>query len=347
MTLERPDLVRPLTTVHEPRKAPVVMTPEEVASLLEASPGPSGARRSAWPMAQAFARRRSSGLKVTDIDSQRMRSGSSRARAIVTVTRCFRPICSSVLRNWWKLARPPAWLFPNQHTPFSPVNPRGLVEPGLPCGSVRRAGIKKAVSLHTLRRCFATHLLEQGVDVRVIQVLLGHKKLGTTALYTRVAVNTIRDVTSPLERLGVNLDEDDRRPPDRAAWRGLALEVADIFRAHGAAWRTGQRRSCRASAQLKVMSAIETCRTAALGGHVERCEDCAHERVAYNSCRNRHCPKCQAAAARQWLAEREAELLPVPYYHVVFTLPAAIGADRVPEQGRASTTSCSGPPPRR
>ena len=77
---------------------------------------------------------------------------------------------------------------------------------------------------------------------------------------------------------------------------------------------------------MKVMSAIETCRTAALGGHVERCEDCAHERVAYNSCRNRHCPKCQGAAARQWLADREAELLPVPYYHVVFTLPAAIGA---------------------
>jgi len=79
------------------------------------------------------------------------------------------------------------------------------------------------------------------------------------------------------------------------------------------------------------MSAIETCRTSALGGHVERCEDCAHERIAYNSCRNRHCPKCQAAAAKQWLAERwlaerEAELLPVPYYHVVFTLPASIGA---------------------
>ena len=74
------------------------------------------------------------------------------------------------------------------------------------------------------------------------------------------------------------------------------------------------------------MSAIETCRTAALGGHVERCEDCAHERIAYNSCRDRHCPKCQAAAARQWLEDREAELLPVPYYHVVFTLPASIGA---------------------
>ena len=76
--------------------------------------------------------------------------------------------------------------------------------------------------------------------------------------------------------------------------------------------------------QLKVMSAIENCRTAALGGHVERCEDCAYTTIAYNSCRNRHCPKCQGAAAKQWLAERQADLLPVPYYHIVFTLPAAI-----------------------
>jgi Putative transposase/Transposase zinc-binding domain len=103
------------------------------------------------------------------------------------------------------------------------------------------------------------------------------------------------------------------------------LEVADVFRAHGAAWREANPGHASLS-QLKVMSAIETCRTSALGGHVERCEDCAHERIAYNSCRNRHCPKCQGATARQWLAEREAELLPVPYYHVVFTLPAAIGA---------------------
>jgi hypothetical protein len=103
------------------------------------------------------------------------------------------------------------------------------------------------------------------------------------------------------------------------------LEVADVFRAHGAAWREANPGHVSLG-QLKVMSAIETCRTAELGGHLERCEDCAHTRVAYNSCRNRHCPKCQGAVARQWLAEREAELLPVPYYHVVFTLPAAIGA---------------------
>ncbi|MBV9287511.1 MAG: IS91 family transposase [Hyphomicrobiales bacterium] len=104
-----------------------------------------------------------------------------------------------------------------------------------------------------------------------------------------------------------------------------SLEVADVFRAHGAAWREANAGHV-SLAQLKIMSAIETCRTATLGGHVERCEDCAHERIAYNSCRNRHCPKCQGAAARQWLEDREAELLPVPYFHVVFTLPAAIGA---------------------
>jgi len=103
------------------------------------------------------------------------------------------------------------------------------------------------------------------------------------------------------------------------------LEVADVFRAHGAAWRKANAGHV-SLAQLKAMSAIESCRTSALGGHIERCEDCAHTRVAYNSCRNRHCPKCQAAAARQWLEDREAELLPVPYYHVVFTLPASIGA---------------------
>src|SRR6266487_3140150 len=103
------------------------------------------------------------------------------------------------------------------------------------------------------------------------------------------------------------------------------LEVADIFRGHGPAWRQANAGHVSLD-QLKVMSAIEVCRTAALGGHVERCEDCAFTRIAYNSCRNRHCPKCQWPAAQAWLAAREAELLPVPYFHVVFTLPAAIGA---------------------
>jgi len=102
-----------------------------------------------------------------------------------------------------------------------------------------------------------------------------------------------------------------------------ALEVADIFRAHGPAWRRTNAGHVGLG-QLKAMSAIERCRTAAFGGHVARCEKCAHTQIAYNSCRNRHCPKCQGAAAKAWLADRQAELLPVPYYHVVFTLPAPI-----------------------
>jgi len=102
-----------------------------------------------------------------------------------------------------------------------------------------------------------------------------------------------------------------------------ALEVADIFRAHGPAWRDAQRAHL-SLAQLKVMSAITQCRTAALGGHVLRCDGCGVEQVSYNSCRNRHCPKCQSSAAKRWLDARQADLLPVEYYHVVFTLPAPI-----------------------
>ena len=104
----------------------------------------------------------------------------------------------------------------------------------------------------------------------------------------------------------------------------LALEVADVFLAHGPAWRQAQRGHLSLT-QLKVMSAIERCRSSALGGHVLRCAGCGRDQIAYNSCRNRHCPKCQGPAARRWLAAREADLLPVEYYHVVFTLPAPIG----------------------
>ena len=104
-----------------------------------------------------------------------------------------------------------------------------------------------------------------------------------------------------------------------------SIEVADIFRAAGPNYRKAHTGHLSLS-QLKVMSAVEHCRTAALGGHVEACEDCGEWRIAYNSCRNRHCPKCQGAAARTWLAEREADLLPVGYFHVVFTLPAEVAA---------------------
>src|SRR6266568_4367337 len=119
-----------------------------------------------------------------------------------------------------------------------------------------------------------------------------------------------------------------------------ALAVADIFRGHGAAWRHANRGHVSLD-QLKAMSAIESCRTTALGGHVARCEDCAHTMIAYNSCRNRHCPKCQGAAAREWMAAREAELLPVPYPCRLY----AAGGDqrhRLPQQGHDLRSSVHG-----
>jgi len=103
------------------------------------------------------------------------------------------------------------------------------------------------------------------------------------------------------------------------------LEVADVFRRHGDVWRA-ENAARLSSGQRRVMTAIEICRTAALGGHIEQCDDCSHTRIAYNSCRNRHCPKCQWRSAVAWLEARKAELLPLPYFHVVFTLPAEIGA---------------------
>jgi hypothetical protein len=117
-----------------------------------------------------------------------------------------------------------------------------------------------------------------------------------------------------------------------------ALEIADIFRDHGPAWRKANAGHVSLG-QLKVMSAIESCRTLALGGHVMRCEDCLHTQIAYDSCRNRHCPKCQGSQALAWMKQRKSELLDVPYFHVVFTLPARIAAAGVGRHPKPYTMS--------
>ena len=207
VTLERPDLVRHLTTVQEPRKAPVVLSQEEVARFLQAAPGVK--YRAALSVAYGAGLRVSEvvALKVSDIDSQRMTLRVEQGKGQRDRYVMLSPQLLELLRQWWRAARPQAWLFPGQN----PVNPMTARQLGRAVhAAARAAGIKKRVSPHTLRHSFATHLLEQNVDIRVIQVLLGHAKLETTALYTRVAVNTIRDVTSSLERLGVNIA---RRPP--------------------------------------------------------------------------------------------------------------------------------------
>jgi integrase/recombinase XerD len=207
-TLERPDLVRPLRIVNEPRKAPVVLSQEEVARLLEAAPGLK--YKAALSVAYGAGLRVSevANLKVSDIDSERMTLRVEQGKGQRDRYVMLSPQLLELLRDWWRAARPQVWLFPGQN-PINPMTPRQLNRAVTAAKDL--AGISKRVSPHTLRHSFAAHLLEQGVDIRVIQVLLGHAKLETTALYTRVAVNTVRDIKSPLERLGVNLAS--RSPP--------------------------------------------------------------------------------------------------------------------------------------
>ena len=207
-TLERPDLVRPLRLVNEPRRAPVVLSPEEVARLLQAAPGLK--YKAALSVAYGAGLRVSevANLKVSDIDSGRMMLRVEQGKGQRDREVMLSPQLLQLLREWWKAARPQVWLFPGQN-PINPVTARQLNRAVTAAKDL--AGISKRVSPHTLRHSFATHLLEQGVDIRVIQVLLGHAKLETTALYTRVAVSTVRDIKSPLDRLGVDLAS--RSPP--------------------------------------------------------------------------------------------------------------------------------------
>jgi integrase/recombinase XerD len=202
VTLDRPELGRHLSAVHQPRRAPVVLNQEEMARLLEAAPGLK--YKAAFGVAYGAGLRVSEvvALKVSDIDSKRMTLRVEQGKGQRDRYVMLSPQLLEWLRDWWRAARPQAWLFPGQN-PVNPMSARQLSR--VVRETAREAGIAKRVSTHTLRHSFATHLLEQGVDIRVIQVLLGHSKLETTALYTRVAVNTIRDVVSPLEKLTANL----------------------------------------------------------------------------------------------------------------------------------------------
>jgi len=198
VTLKRHDILEHTHFIREPRKLPVVLSPEQVARLLDAAPGIK--YKAALSVAYGAGLRASEvvSLKISDIDSTRMvirvEQGKGRKDRYVMLS----PHLLQLLRAWWKAARPQGWLFPGRDR-VQPMTTRQL---NRAChAAAQMAGIDKNVSLHTLRHSFATHLLEQNIDVRVIQVLLGHAKLDTTALYTRVATKTISEVMSPLEHI--------------------------------------------------------------------------------------------------------------------------------------------------
>jgi site-specific recombinase XerD len=198
ITLKRHDILEHTHFIREPRKLPVVLSSEEVARLLNAAPGLK--YKAALSVAYGAGLRASEvvSLKIGDIDSERMvirvEQGKGRKDRYVMLS----PHLLALLRAWWKAARPQGWLFPGRD-PAQPMTTRQLNRACHAAAQV--AEIDKRVSLHTLRHSFATHLLEQNIDVRVIQVLLGHAKLDTTALYTRVATKTISQVMSPLEHI--------------------------------------------------------------------------------------------------------------------------------------------------
>jgi integrase/recombinase XerD len=203
-TLDRPDLARKLIRMKRIRKLPIVLSPEEVARLLGATTCLK--HQAALSVAYGAGLRAAevAALKVRDVDSERMLLRVERGKGGQYRNAMLPVGLLALLREWWKVGRqqgvmhPDGWMFPGQHY-LKPLSTRQLhrivVEAGI------AAGIDKRIGPHTLRHCFATHLLEDGIDVRIIQALLGHAKLDTTAYYTKVATRTMRNVTSPLDRL--------------------------------------------------------------------------------------------------------------------------------------------------
>jgi site-specific recombinase XerD len=210
VTLDRPEIARHLVFVREPRKVPVVLSPEEVARLLEAAPGPK--YRAALGAAYGAGLRVSEvvALKVSDVDSKRMLLRIEQGKGRTDRFAMLSERLLELLRDWYRIARPPVWLFTGRD-PMLPLTTRQLNRAVHAAADMAEIG--KRVTPHTLRHSFATHLLEQNIDIRVIQVLLGHAKLDTTALYTRVAGNAIRAVMSPLDRL--TLITSGKTPPPR------------------------------------------------------------------------------------------------------------------------------------
>jgi integrase/recombinase XerD len=207
VTLDDPGLLRKMSTVYEPRKLPVILSPDEVKRLLEATL--SLKYKAALAAAYGAGLRASevTHLRVTDIDSQRMVIHVEQGKGSKDRNAMLSPALLALLRQWWRAAQAQrkmlrgGWLFPGQN-PVNPLSTRQLRRAME--SAVSLAGLEKSVSLHSLRHAFATHLLEQKTDIRVIQVLLGHKKLETTALYSQVATRTLRDTQSPLDALAID-----------------------------------------------------------------------------------------------------------------------------------------------
>lgn len=198
VTVDRPETTRHLVFVYEPRKLPRILPPEDVLRLLEAAPNPKSKAALSVAYGAGLRAMEVVALKTTDIDSQRMLLRVEQGKGRKDRYAMLSPQLLELLRDWYRIARPRLYMFPGRDK-IGPMTPRQLNR--ICHMAAELAGLPSWIAPHTLRHSFATHLLEQNIDVRVIQVLLGHAKLDTTARYTQVATNIIRQVMSPLDRL--------------------------------------------------------------------------------------------------------------------------------------------------
>ena len=268
-------------------------------------------------------------LRVDDIDSQRMVIRIRQAKGSKDRYVMLSPRLLTLLREYWKAHRrrkvyqPSPWLFPG-NVPGRPLSDKPVYEA---CqAACLAAGLDKHVTVHTLRHSFATHLLEDGTDLRTIQILLGHRSLNTTARYLHVATAAMQSTRSPLGSPGL---AGRGGPSVMTRPRPTVAEVIrscldEFLERYGSELTPEQRRA---------LKDLVSCRTAALGGHVLGCPECGHQQIAYNSCGNRHCPTCQATAAARWLEARAAELLPTA------VLPSRLHAPGRPRPDRAGQSA--------
>jgi site-specific recombinase XerD len=212
VTVDKPETTRHLVFVYEPRKLPRILPPEDVLRLLEAAPNPKSKAALSVAYGAGLRAMEVVALKVSDIDSQRMLLRVEQGKGRKDRFAMLSPRLLELLRDWYRIARPRLYMFPGRDK-ISPMTPRQLNR--ICHMAAELAGLPAWIAPHTLRHSFATHLLEQNIDVRVIQVLLGHAKLDTTARYTQVATNIIRQVMSPLDRLSPLLPKKKEDEPDK------------------------------------------------------------------------------------------------------------------------------------
>ena len=321
-TLKRPYLLEDTPFPKVPRRLPVILTTEEVARLIDGAKNLTDRTMLMVLYSTGMRNAELRHLQVRDIDSRRMlihiQHGKGGRDRYVPLSATL----LATLRVYYRWMRPKTWLFPGTIQNWradKPITPKVVWDA---CrDAATRAQLEKRVSPHLLRHSYASHLVEAGADLRTVQLLLGHVKLEHTVIYLHLSQRHLQAVANPLDAMPVSGDRHGApHAPAAQAVTRPPFEVADIVRRHGdrvlethRAWVTGAHR--------RVFRAIAQCRTAALGGHRDRCEQCAQPALSYNSCRDRHCPKCLTAARNAWVTAREQELLPVGYVHIVFTMP--------------------------